>query len=364
MKKVLSFLLSAVIILMTFITAIPVGAEEYAGELEYSLTNAAGEPNDEITLELNIDKNTGFCASIFYIYFSNEVFILKDITFNKELEKKGEFYNSDNDYPPQQANRMGGAAWNAVLSRFAQFNIGLSDKDFKMIFYDATDYADTDFTGTVATLTFQIMGIAEEGDYVIGIMPSPGNTITNESEDGDILVSWKNATVHVGSGDVPKDDNNVIVMTDTVAPEEMTEEPETKSREELESEALNGDTEAPETFKGDDGVIYVVNENGETEVYAPDSEAPEKDDKNDEGGETASAEDGTEKSPDTAEAESETDVAGDATPEEKNTVNIFGLKIPLLYFILAILLLLIAIAAVLFIIISKTKKSDKELDKE
>ncbi len=157
-------------------------------------------------------------------------------------------------------------------------------------------------------------------------------------------------------------------MTDTVAPDKMTEEPETKSREQMESEALDDDTtKTPETIKGDDGVIYIINENGETEVYAPDTEVPDSADSNDDTGETASADDGTEKSPEdetATDTETETDVAGDATKDEKNTVNIFGLKIPILYFILAILLLLIAIAAVLFIIISKTKKSDKELDQE
>ncbi len=154
MKKILSFLLSAVIILMTFITAIPVGAEDYSGELQLSLTNAAGKPNDYITIDLNVDKNTGICASIFYLYFSNENFILRDITFNDKLAEVGEFYRSDMDYPALTADKMAGTAWDQVLDRFAQFNIGLSGKDFKMIFYEVTDFSDVDFTGTMATLTF------------------------------------------------------------------------------------------------------------------------------------------------------------------------------------------------------------------
>ena len=371
MKKVISLVLTALFIAAAFISAVPAGAEEYTGNLDFSLTNAAGVQSDEITLELNIDKNSGFWAFIIYIYYDSDIFILRDVTYNDQLLEVGDFMRSKNNVT---ADNMTGAAWDSALKRFQQFNIGTSDKEFKLIYFDMGDNGDSDFTGTVATLKFQIMGIAPDGDYEIGIMPSPGNAINDNSED--LLVSWKNARVHVGDNNVPKETEPVVNVTDTVAPEEMTEEPETKSREQIESEALaetdtKTTTAAPETIKGDDGIIYIINEEGETEVYEPDTDTPESADTDGdaESADTASAADTGDRSPEDdteteTEAATETDVAGEVKQEEESAVNLFGMKIPLVYFIAAVLLILIAIAAVLFVIISKTKKSDKELDEE
>ncbi len=354
MKKALSLIIAVLIVAATFIAAIPVGAESYSGNLDFSLTNAAGYQNDEITIDLNIDKNTGFFAFIIYLYYDSDVFILRDVTYNDKLVEQGEFMKTNNNV---SYDKMGGTAWEVTKDRFKQYNVGTSNKDFKLLYYEVSDLGDSDFTGTVATLTFQIMGIAEDGDYEIGIMPSPGNCISYDSND-DLLVSWVNAKVRVGDEKVPKETEEPVNMTDTVAPDKITEEPETKSREQIESEAFDDTDTSPaiETVKGEDGNIYVINDAGETELYEPDKEAPESTDK-------ATDDAAEDSSTDTdVDAETETDVAGEAKADEKNTINLFGLKIPLVYFIAAILLILIAVAAVLFFIISKTKKSDKELD--
>ena len=354
MKKALSLIIAVLFIATTFITAVPVGAESYAGNLDFSLTNAAGYQNDEITIDLNIDKNTGFFAFIIYLYYDSDAFILRDVTYNDKLLEEGEFMKSNDNV---SADKMAGTAWEVALERFKQFNISTSDKDFKLIYYEVSGLEDSMFTGTVATLTFQIMGIAEDGDYEIGIMPSPGNCINYDSSD-DLLVSWVNAKVHVGDDKVPEETEKPVNVTDTVAPDKITEEPETKSREQIESEAFESDTdpvETPETFKGDDGNTYIINEAGETELYEPEKETPD----------TTAPDKATDDGKESSESieETETDVEGEAKAEKKNTINIFGLKIPVVFFVAAILLILIAVSAVLFFIISKTKKSDKELDK-
>lgn len=358
MKKIVSLFITVIMLATVLAAALPVEAADYTGSIELSMSNAAGLQNDEITVDLNIDKNTGFFAFIIYIYYDSDSFILKDVTYNDQINDTCDI----EEIKEGPAERMKGAAWDVIIDQdiFAKHNIGINNKEFKCIYLEWSNLeSNCEFTGTVAQLKFQIMGIAEDGDYEIGIMPSPGNAI--DKDMGDLEISWKNARVHVGDDKVPKDTTPVKTIEDTVSPEEMTEEAETKSREQMESEAYDDTTdktETPETIKGDDGNIYIVNENGETELYEPDKEAVDSDTKD-----AVSAD--TDKAPADTESEpAETDVAGDATPDEKNTVNLFGMKIPLIYFIAAVLLILIAIAAVLFIIISKTKKSDKELDEQ
>ncbi|MBQ7499736.1 MAG: hypothetical protein IJT91_02465, partial [Clostridia bacterium] len=63
MKKILSIFLTLLMLSMTVLASIPVGAREYkGGNLDFSMTNAAGNPNDEITIQLNLNENPGFYA--------------------------------------------------------------------------------------------------------------------------------------------------------------------------------------------------------------------------------------------------------------------------------------------------------------
>ncbi len=351
MKKIISLLLAVLMLSSFAVASVPAGAEDYFGDIEFSMSNASGMQNDEITIDLNIDDSTGFYAFVLFVYYDSNNFILRDVTYNDDLLKYGDFEVTPDNVP---ADRMTGAAWKATKDVFADYNIGMTDKEFKTLFFIGKDYTkNIDFKGTMAQLTFQIQGVANDGEYEIGIMPAAGGNVINiNDKDSDLRASWSNAIVRVGTNDVSKDTAPVRRADETLDPSETTKEAETMSREDMESMALEDDTEPVETFIGEDGNAYVTNEDGETELYVePETEETKGDDETAEAG-----------SEDIAPVETEEDVEGDDKRDEPNTVKLFGKDVPIIYLIAAALLVLIAAAAVIFIILKKTNKSDVEID--
>ncbi|MBQ7500486.1 MAG: hypothetical protein IJT91_06295 [Clostridia bacterium] len=304
MKKLISLAITAV---MLFALAVPAFAVNYVGNLDFSLTNAAGKQNDEITVELKLNENPGLYGFFIILYYDSDVFILRDIEFDEELLEFGGFEPTKANL---SADELTGPINTRALESFAEYNIDTSNLNFKVLMYTANGLdEDTDFTGTVAKITFQIMGIAEDGDYTIGMMPAEGNFINAKMED--LSVTWTNATVRVGDEKAPVETQKPITFEDTQEPEDITTESEPNPDDPI--KPVDTDTEtAP-----------VTDESGET-VKPIDTE---KD-----------------------------DVQGEDEKKEQTTIEVMGQNIPVIYIIIAVILILAAVAAILFVILSKTKK--------
>ena len=366
MKKILSVFLSMLMIASVFAAAIPVGAEKtYAGNVDFSMTNAAGYRNDEITIELKLNSNPGICCFWFLLYYEEDAFILRDVEVNKELTDVGEFFDTPDNVT---ADRLSGPIAEEVLGYFKDYNISTKDKNFKILFYDYDSIQENmTFTGTVATLTFQIMGIASTGDHTIGIMPGFDNFFNIDFED--ISVSWTNATVNVGSETVPPETQEKLTESDTVAPSEITEEPDDPDyADPLADETTTGagdaandtkdQTEAPvETFIGEDGAVYYTDENGETVPYEPESDV-ESDSADAADTDTEPADETRDDVSDTEDEtypEDETVIEKAKEEKKKTGVSIFGHVIPLVWLIVIIVVILLAIAGALVYFIMKAK---------
>jgi hypothetical protein len=328
--------------------AVPAGALNYVGNLDFSLTNAAGMQNDEITIQLDLNQNDGLYSFWLLLYYDESAFILRDTKYNDAFLEYGSFEKTDDNLP---VDRLKGDVAKYTLEDFADYNISTNDKLFKVLYFESDDLENNvDFTGTIATFTFQIVGIADDGDYTIGIMPGDESAINIDIED--LSVSRTNATVSVGTSKVPTETQKTLTYEDTLDPSEITEQEAAPSREDVESKALEETTTPAETFIGEDGKVYVTNDEGETVEYTPETEEEAK---------NITSESG-DREP--AETEAITDVEVTTVGAAKNTIKLFGKDIPLVYFIIAIILVLIAIAAVLTAIISKTKKASKEIEEE
>ncbi len=297
---------------MLFALVTPSFAAKYVGNLDFSLTNAAGKQNDEITVELKLNENPGLYAFYIILYYESDVFILRNIEYNEELTEFGEF-------EPTKANLSadelkGPIALNA-LETFKDYNIDTSDKNFKVLMFTSNGLDDnTMFTGTVATITFQIMGIAEDGEYTIGMMPAEGNFINGAMED--LSVTWTNATVRVGDEKIPEETQKTITFEDTEKPDDITTDTEPSPDDPI--KPVDSETNAVVTDEGGNTVEPV---------------------------DTGKDEPGKEE-----------DVKGDDEKKEQTTMEVFGQKIPVIYIIIVILLILVAVAAILFVILSKSKK--------
>ena len=304
MKKLISLAIAA---LMLFALAVPAVALNYVGNLDFSMTNSAGEQNEEITIDLNLNENPGLYGFFIILYYDSDAFILRNIDYSEDLLEFGEFENTKANL---SADELTGSINTRALESFANYNIDTSKLNFKVLMFTANGLdEDTDFTGTVAKITFQIMGIAEDGDYTIGMMPAEGNFINAKMED--LSVTWTNATVRVGDDKVPEETQKPISFEDTEKPEDIT----TESEPDPDDPVKPVDTDGSET--------PVTDESGET-VMPIDTQ--------------------------------DDDVKGEDEKTEQTTLEVFGRKIPVVYIIIAILLILVAVAAILFLVLSKTKK--------
>lgn len=326
-------------------------AGDYDNVIVYSLTNAAGYENDTITVQLNIDENPGLWSFWVLIYYDMDTFNLTKVEYNSELLENGTFEKTTDNQ--MRRDLAGGAA--ELVDSLVNYNIDNTNLAYKVIMFDSNDlYNDVMFTGTAATLTFTIQGLSDEGDYTIGAMPMPENSINCNDELLDARVT--NAIVRVGSDKVPTETQKSISPLETLDPSEITEPAETISREDLESRALDGSDAVTEveTFVGEDGKTYTYDENGETVEYVE----PESDTETEP--EDIATEDGA-----TEDVETVPDVVESGADEKSSsTVNLFGKDVKLVYIIGAALLLLALIAAILAVIIVRTKKKTEKIDEE
>ena len=237
--------------MMTFAAAIHVSAEDYVGNLDFSLSSASGEPNDFVEINLDLNENPGVFGFWLMVYYDSDVLSLESVAFNEGITAFGEFSDTENN---MQADQYKGPVSLSTLDRFNESGITVEDKNFKVIYFENFSITeDTVYTGNIATLVFQIKDGAAEGDYPVGIMPAPdGNQINCAGEDLSVLVT--NGIVHVEPApETEEPDTEEPVETDGPDTEEPveTEEPAPDTEDETEP----GEVIAPADTDPSDGGI-------------------------------------------------------------------------------------------------------------
>lgn len=335
MKRIIS-LITAVVLLLTVIAGSIPASSAANDELEFILTNAAGNNNEEITIELQIKNNPGIYAFYMMLYYDTDVLILRDCKVDPSLNESGEFSDTKNN---QLADDLKDTAPGYMLDLFPAYGVKTEDKSMKLLYFENESIEENwTFNGTALTLTFQIMGIAPAGDYTVGLIPDPDCIFAIEGNDiKDVPFNFTNSIVRVGSTDAPTETAPVVDYKDTekVETTEVTTQPD-----------INVDTEAPatietpETFVDEEGTTYYYaeNEKGETEkvVYNP--------------------EDFT-----TPESSNESDIPADSdsTGEDGDGSGAINWG-KILGFVVAPILALLAIGGILLVFILNSKKSKKE----
>lgn len=94
MKKIISLVLSAILLLSVF-TVLTYAAEP---DMQFSLKGSTGKPGDTVKVEVYLDKNPGTWAALFHLCFDTKVLKLKDVQ-NGEVFANSEFTKAplDND---------------------------------------------------------------------------------------------------------------------------------------------------------------------------------------------------------------------------------------------------------------------------
>ncbi len=375
MKKFLSALCAACLLVCSLTFTAP-SAKAAGDSLDIVLTNASGVVNDEITVEMNITQNPGMYAFWFFLYYDSDAFILKDVKVNEALKSEGDLYDTEN---AATSDSVKGLIAKRVINYFGSYGVDSAGKNLKILFFEGKSiYENTDYVGNVATFTFQIMGIADDGEYEIGLIPDPSSIINNDS---DVLpVTWKNSIVAVGNTtppNVPSDDENPPKEPDdTVAP--LPEDGETTSSGSSGSTgssgssgssnqsggSQSGSTQTPpesyvdaegttyykgedgtDYFIGDDGNSYYVDSEGDTQVYErePESDVGNEKNENNQNSQNNGSNQNNESGQDTSENGS-----------GKKSMKFFYMLIG----IIAAVHLLAAAAVVLIIFIRRTKNDD------
>jgi len=339
MKRIIS-LITALTMLLTLIVCNVPSAFAAKEELEFVLTNGAGLNNEEFTIELQLQNNPGIYAYYLMLYYDTDVFILRDYKLADEFAQIGSLITSD---PNLQADDFKGSVGQRVINTFPAFGVDAEDKSMILLEYEIDDVTkNCELNGTSITLTFQVMGIAEPGDYNIGLIPDMESIINIDAED--VPFKMTNSIVSVGTTEAPaetaptqshKDTQKVEDTTDTTASDIIVLDPD-------DTTANNAPevTKPAETFKGEDGKDYYKNEAGETVEYK------------EEDFETTPA--------DPEDTTTAPDLSADG---EEITGEDDGKNNTVLYIVIAAILVLVAVAGVLVVFISKTKKENTDEEK-
>lgn len=336
MKRIISLITAITLLLALVVCNVPTSFAA-KDKLHFSLTNAAGNNNEEITVELQISNNPGLYAFYFMLYYDTDALILREYKLCAELEALGSLATTEDNVRADEYK--GPVAERVIEEAFPEYEVDPTDKSMKLLIYEIDDVTNNfTFNGTAITLTFQIMGTAEAGDYRVGLIPDIGSIINIDAED--VEFTWNDSIVRVGSTDVPaekapekaSDETQKVETTETtnndivvISPDETTPEDTTP-------------TVPVETFVGEDGTTYYENEAGETVVYNEEDFAVNSD--------SVPEEDTSDISVDSEKT------AEEEEKEQKNNMT--------LYIIIAAILILIAVAGVLASFIFKTKKAEKE----
>ena len=163
MKKFLSALCAACLLVCSLTFTAP-SAKAAGDSLDIVLTNASGVVNDEITVEMNITQNPGMYAFWFFLYYDSDAFILKDVKVNEALKSEGDLYDTEN---AATSDSVKGLIAKRVINYFGSYGVDSAGKNLKILFFEGKSiYENTDYVGNVATFTFQIMGIADDGEFI------------------------------------------------------------------------------------------------------------------------------------------------------------------------------------------------------
>lgn len=313
MKKTLSLIIASLMVILAAALAFPSFAAD-SDTLDISLTNAAGLQNEEITIEVNINENPGFSYIVFLLYYDADTFILRNTELNEDFAEYLDIWDSKDN---ASADELTGPLAERIRVKLKDYNISSSDKNFKLVILEPYGFDDITITGNILKFTFQIMGIAEDGEYTIGILPSDEDIIN--SEDEDINVTWTNANVRVGSEKVPEETQKAITYEDTVDASEITEDQGNDPSVVTDKDTSAG-TEKEPVSSSDDTTRNIDSQSSE------------------------------------ADTEKVTDIEIETNPSSEDKVEVLGTKIPVLYIIIGALILLIASAAILTAVFMKSKK--------
>lgn len=280
MKRFFSLILACVFVLTaTVFAATSVSAAD--GKLVMEMTNASGTPDGEITVNLELKNNPGFYCLAFLLYYNSDTFILRECKLGDSFTSVSELWDTNDNQTPDQLN---GDVANGFLSSLERYGVDGDYQFMKMVFVESKSLDNVNATGTMLTLTFQVQGIANEGDHTIGIMPdlTGGNMINIDGED--LFLEWTDAKISVGS--------NAPVPAETEAKKEFSETVEWTEGDSVTSAAEDSPSaedygygssvsgtipEGADTYVADDGNIYYDDEEGNTVLYDP-AKADESDD--------------------------------------------------------------------------------------
>lgn len=274
MKRFFSLILACVFVLTaTVFAATSVSAAD--DKLVMTMTNASGTPDGEITVDLELKNNPGFYCIAFLLYYDSDTFILRECKLGDSFTSVSELWDT---YDNQTPDQLSGDVAEGFLSSLERYGVNGDDQFMKMVFVESKSLDNVDTTGTMLSLTFQVQGIAQEGDHTIGIMPdlTGGNMINIDGED--LFLEWTDAKISVGS--------NNRVPAETEAKKEFSETIEWTDDDNVASSVIDDGSdstddygygssvsgtvpEGADTYVADDGNIYYEDEEGNTVLYDP-----------------------------------------------------------------------------------------------
>lgn len=345
MKKILSCVLALITV---FTACAAFAATSFAAEdtLDFSLTNAAGMQNDYVTIKMNIDNNPGFWAFEFGLFYSSDALILREVKINETFGELGEFYNFNdtimNNLREQYDDDIeeGKVPLSRIFRDAPKYGVDVENSYLTVIEYESDDLSnDNTYTGEILELTFEVVGIAEDGDYSVTLVPDVASIINTSEKNDEVPYTWKNGVVTIGSTNAkPVEDNKQVTPEDTVKVDtEKDDETTADTQKEI----------TIETFVEDDGKTYYIGEDGEKYEYDENSPIQGTVDSTNISGD------------DSTENGDESDIKVDEGTAEKERKN----KTVLIIVVAAAVILIIA-AVILFIFISKTKKETEEIENE
>lgn len=272
MKRFFSLILACVFVLTaTVFAATSVSAAD--DKLVMAMTNASGTPDGEITVNLELKNNPGFYCLAFLLYYNSDTFILRECKLGDAFTSVSELWDTNDNQTPDQMN---GDVADGFLSSLERYGINGEDQFMKMVFVESKSLDNVNATGTMLTLTFQVQGIAKEGEHTIGIMPdlTGGNMINIDGED--LFLEWTDAKISVGSNtpvpadtEAKKEFSETVEWTDGDSVSSVTEGSASTDNYGYGSSVSGTVPEGAETYVADDGNIYYDDEEGNTVLYDP-----------------------------------------------------------------------------------------------
>ncbi len=303
-----------------------------------TMNNLRGMQNDYVTIKMSIDNNPGFYAFQFGLFYDSDTLILRGVKANEDFEDTGDFGKFDDTTMNNLRDQYDADVESGVypMSRIfrdaPKYGADVENSYVSVILFESGDVlADNMYTGEILEFTFEVVGIAEDGDYDVVLVPDVLSVINTADKDDSVPYTWTNSVITVGSKEAkPVEDNPQRNPDDTIKVDTTAKDTEAET------------TKKPvETFVGEDGETYYIGEDGEKYVYDP-SAFEEEETVND--------------TPDDETASPDIDVSDPETAEKEKKNN------TVLIIIIAASVLLIIAAVLLFVFISKTKKETDKIE--